>query len=135
MKNYSLSFLCYVNLYGIFHHTNHSKHERKHTRHQIAKTILRKKGKTVNIDSLWFQTILQSYDNQNSMVLAQKLTYRSMKQDRKIRNKPTHFCEQLIYNNGGKNKQQEKESLYNKWFWENFTAICKRIKLDWFLAP
>ena len=36
-------------------------------------------------------TILQSYINQNSMVLAQKQTYRSMEQDRKPRNKPTHF--------------------------------------------
>ena len=31
----------------------------------------------------WLQTILQGYSNQNSMVLAQKQTYSSMRQDRK----------------------------------------------------
>ena len=37
------------------------------------------------------QTILQSYSNQDSMVLSQKQKYRSMQQDRKPRNKPTHI--------------------------------------------
>ena len=36
------------------------------------------------------QTILQSYSNQGSMILAQKQKYRSMEQDRKPRDKPTH---------------------------------------------
>ena len=37
------------------------------------------------------QTILQSYSNQDSMVLAQKQKYRSTEQDRKLRDKPTHI--------------------------------------------
>ena len=37
------------------------------------------------------QTILQSYSNQDSMVLTQKQKYRSMEQDRKPREKPTHI--------------------------------------------
>ena len=37
------------------------------------------------------QTILQSYSNQDSMVLAQKQKHRSMEQDRKLREKPTHL--------------------------------------------
>ena len=37
------------------------------------------------------QTILQSYSNQDSMVLAQKQKDRSMEQDRKPRDKPTHI--------------------------------------------
>ena len=37
------------------------------------------------------QTILQSYNNQDNMVLAQKQKYRSMEQDRKPRDKPTHL--------------------------------------------
>ena len=37
------------------------------------------------------QTILQSYSNQDSMVLAQKQKYRSIEQDRKHRDKPTYL--------------------------------------------
>ena len=37
------------------------------------------------------QTILQSYSNQDSMVLAPKQKYRSMEQDRKPRDKPIHL--------------------------------------------
>ena len=37
------------------------------------------------------QAILKSYSNEDSMVLAQKQKYRSMEQDRKPRDKPTHI--------------------------------------------
>ena len=37
------------------------------------------------------QTIVQSYSHQDSMVLAQKQKHRSMEQDRKPREKPTHI--------------------------------------------
>ena len=41
--------------------------------------------------ALQLQTILQGYSNQNSRALAQKQKYRSMEQDRKPRDKPTHI--------------------------------------------
>ena len=37
------------------------------------------------------QTTLQSYSNQEKMVIAQKQKYRSMEQDRKPSDKPTHI--------------------------------------------
>ena len=52
----------------------------------------------------WLQIILQSYSNQDNMVLAQKQKYRSMEQDRKPRNKLMHLW-YLVFDKEGKNIQ------------------------------
>ena len=37
---------------------------------------------------------------------------------------------QLIFDKAGKNIQWKKDSLLNKWCWENWTAIWRRMKFD-----
>ena len=66
------------------------------------------------------------------MVLAQKQINRSIEQNGKSRINP-HIYGQLTYK-GGKTIQWRKDSLFNKWCWENWTAICERTKLERFLT-
>ena len=42
---------------------------------------------------------------------------------------------QLIFNKGGSNIEWSKNRLFGNWYWESWTATCKKMKLNQKLTP
>ena len=74
-----------------------------------------------------FQILLQSYSNQNNMVLTLKNRHIDQwNRTDKNRNKPTHIQSINLRERSQEYTMGRENILFHKWCWENCTAICKR---------